>query len=522
MKNRYFFYLSTLAVSSACNVTGDTFGSRPNILIAIADDQSFPYAGAYGCNWVETPGFDRVAANGILFNNCYTPNAKSAPSRACVLTGRYSWQLEEAGNHIGFWPEGKYPTFMEALGTKGYRTGFTGKGWAPGNPGMVDGEVRRLTGTPYQSNKLDPPTDKINRTDYYANFRQFLSENDGGEPWIFWYGATEPHRAYEYGSGVAKGGKSLDQIDKVPDYWPDTEAVRNDMLDYAFEIEHFDKHLCAMLDELEKRGELDNTIVIVTADNGMPFPRCKGLGYHDSVHLPLAIMWPAGLKKPGRVCDELVSFVDIAPTVLHLAGVKAEEVGMEPTGKPIDDILEGKAMAGKRPYLLLGQERHDYGRPGNQGYPIRSIIKDGFMYLHNFKPDLWPAGDPVTGYLNCDGSPTKTEILHMRRENADSTLWSMSFGKFPQEQLYNIAADPQCMENLADDPQYAGLKGQLKDILFKDLTGQNDPRVLGQGDVFDGYPFFEPTSFWFYERYVNGEVKEYQTDWVNPDDYETE
>ena len=110
-------------------------GTRPNILLIVSYDQSYPYAGAYGCDWVRTPGFDFVAENGILFNNCYTPNAKSAPSRAGLLTGRYSWQLEEAGNHITPWPNDRYLTLFEALGENGYRAGFTGKGWAPGDPG---------------------------------------------------------------------------------------------------------------------------------------------------------------------------------------------------------------------------------------------------------------------------------------------------------------------------------------------------------------------------------------------------
>lgn len=493
--------------------------SRPNILIAIADDQSFPHAGVYGCPWVATPAFDRVAAEGILFNNCYTPNAKSAPSRACLLTGRNSWQLEEAGNHIGFWPDGKYPTFCEVLADNGYYAAFTGKGWAPGNPGMANGKLRRLTGIPFQKRKTTPPTPKISNVDYAANFKDFLDSKPAGKPWVFWFGSHEPHRAYEFRSGVAQGKKSLSDIDSVPQFWPDNDTVRYDMLDYAYEIEHFDSHLGAMLTMLEKVGELDNTIIVVTADNGMPFPRCKGLEYEYSNHLPLAIMWKKGIRNAGRIVEQYISFIDLAPTFLCLAGLNAKNCGMEPTGREITDLLANKPRH-DRNYILLGQERHDYGRPQNQGYPIRSILEEGWLYVHNFKPELWPAGNPETGYLNTDGSPTKSVILNARRNGQDTQLWELSFGKHPAEELYHITTDQECLHNLAENPTLTERKERMKRLLFEELRKQQDPRVCGNGDIFDQYPFFQQSSSYFYERYMDGKIEKYQTGWVNPSDYE--
>ncbi len=495
---------------------------RPNILIAIADDQSFPHAGAYGCRWVSTPAFDTVAARGILFNNAYTPNAKSAPSRACVLTGRYSWQLEDAGNHIGHWPAGKYTTVFEALGSHGYTAGYTGKGWIPGNPGkLADGSRRRLIGTPYQEHRTTPPTSHISAIDYAANFDRFLDEAPAGQPWMFWYGGNEPHRFYEYGSGVAKGGKSPADVDRVPAFWPDNDTVRNDMLDYAYEIEYFDRHLGRMLDALQRRGMLDNTIVIVTADNGMPFPRSKGQEYDFSNHLPLAVMWPAGVKDPGRHENGYVNFVDIVPTLLELAGVDAAQVGMEaPSGRSLADIIRGKPVH-DRSQTVLCQERHDYGRPLNQGYPIRSLVRDGYLYLYNFKPDLWPAGHPETGYLNTDGSPTKSFILEMRRQGTDTRYWNLCFGRHPQQELYHIATDRECLVNLAAAPEHAARVEDMKKRLWEVLTQHNDPRVTGDGDVFDRYPFADSTSNDFYERYMGGQIPRYQTGWCYPSDYET-
>ncbi|HKL32687.1 MAG TPA: sulfatase, partial [Tangfeifania sp.] len=418
---------------------------RPNILFAIADDASWKHFGAYGCNWVETPAFDRVAENGILFTRAYTPNAKCAPSRSCILTGRNSWQLEEAANHSPHFPA-KFKTYAEALGENGYWVGSVAKGWAPGNPGEINGERRQLTGPKFDEHKTDPPAKHISNNDYARNFEAFLEERPEGQPFCFWYGSTEPHRAYEFEAGIKKGGKNREQIDEVPAFWPDVDTVRTDMLDYAFEIEYFDSHLQKMLQKLEEIGELDNTLVIVTADNGMPFPRIKGQVYEYSNHLPLAIMWPDGIKNPGRVVTDFVNFIDFTPTYLELAGLSLEEAGLQPvTGKSLTDIFyseeEGNVVP-DRDFVLVGKERHDVGRPDDVGYPVRGIITDGYLYLRNFKPDRWPKGNPETGYLNTDGSPTKTYILDTRRKKGVLDFWQFNFGKRPSEELYNIDDDP--------------------------------------------------------------------------------
>ncbi|TVQ02387.1 MAG: heparan N-sulfatase, partial [Balneolaceae bacterium] len=248
---------------------------RPNILFAISDDISFPHKSAYGTEWVQTPAFDRVADEGVLFNRAYVPNPKCAPSRAIILTGRNSWQLEEAANHWPYFPH-KFKVFTEVLAEHGYFVGATGKKWAPGVAVTKEGEPRSLTGLAYDEHRAEPPTTGISTNDYAANFEAFLNDRPEGTPYFFWYGATEPHRAYEYRSGIEVGGKEISDIENVPDFWPDDDEIRIDMLDYAFEIEHFDYHLGKMLELLEKSGELEHTLVVVTSDNGMPFPRVKG------------------------------------------------------------------------------------------------------------------------------------------------------------------------------------------------------------------------------------------------------
>ena len=522
-RTRLALVLLTLAVA-AYGSTRDASTqqkSRPNILFAIADDWSFGHAGAYGSKWLRTPGVDRIAREGLLFTNAYTPNAKCAPSRAILLTGRHSWQLEDAANHVPFFPP-KFKSWVEALGEHGYFTGMTGKGWGPGVANDAQGKPRQMTGRPFATRKAPAPTTTIGPNDYAGNFADFLDAAPEGQPWSFWYGSNEPHRRYEYGSGAAKGNKKLSDIDRVPGYWADNEIVRNDMLDYAYEVEHFDSHLARMLQLLDERKLLENTIVIVTSDNGMPFPRVKGRTYPFSNRMPLAVMWPRGITGKGRVIDDYVSFVDVASTMIELAALKWNETGMQPNaGRSLTDIFFS-AKTGRvnpqRDHALLGQERHDVGRPHDWGYPIRGIVKDDAVYLRNYEPTRWPAGNPETGYLNTDGSPTKTDILRARREGRDTRLWDLAFGKRPAEEFYDLTRDPDCLTNLADDPASRQRKEQLRQLLERELRAQGDPRQFGKGEVFDRYVYADESTRSFYERFMRGE--KLKAGWVNESDFE--
>ncbi len=494
--------------------------ARPNILFAIADDWS-PHAGAYGTKWVKTPAFDRVAREGILFTRAYTPNAKCAPSRACLLTGRNSWQLKDAANHICYFPP-EFKGWGEALAEHGWFVGHTLKGWGPGVANGADGKPRQMTGKPFNARKAAPPTPEISNNDYAGNFEDFLAAAPAGQPWCFWYGAVEPHRGYEFGSGVAKGGKQLTDIDRVPGMWPDNETVRNDLLDYGFEVEHFDRHLGRMLEALEKRGLLENTLVIVTADHGMPFPRSKGNAYEISNHVPFAAMWKGGIAKPGRTVEDYVSFVDVAPTLIEVAGLTWAETKMaESPGRSLTDIFRSEKSGQVNPardHVLIGKERTDIGRPNDWGYPIRGIIRDEMLYLKNFEPARWPAGNPETGYLDCDGGSTKSFILAAHRESPSNEPWQLCFGMRPAEELYDLKSDPDCLRNLAATPASANRRAHLHEVLVAELKAQGDPRIVGDGSIFDKYPHANPANVNFYERFLAGE--KLKAGWVKESDFE--
>jgi arylsulfatase A-like enzyme len=449
---------------------------RPNVLFCIADDASWPHFGAYGCNWVKTPAFDRLAKAGLLFENAYTPTAKCAPSRAALLTGRNPWQLDEAANHMCYFPA-KFKTFAEALDAHGYFVGHTGKGWGPGVAQTADGKERNL---------LVRTVPRKQPQDFASAFRAFLADRPPGKPFFFWFGSSDPHRPYTAGSGVARGKKTAD-VDRVPAFWPDTDLVRSDLLDYALEVERFDAQVGQVLKVLEESGEQDHTLVIVTSDNGMPFPRVKGHTYELSNHMPLVMAWPDGIRNPGRKVVDYVSFVDLAPTFLDLAGVNARQAGMAAfAGRSLADVFSD--ATGREPsFVLVGRERNDWGRPNLQGYPVRGIVRDRQLLLVNFAPDRWPGGNPEADYPDSDPSPTKALVASARERPELKKYWDLCFGKRSAEELYDLATDPDCVHNLAAAVGSQARKEELRRLLWDTLQAQQDPRVLGTGEVFDRY-----------------------------------
>ena len=334
------------------------------------------------------------------------------------------------------------------------------------------------------------PAKGINRVDYASNFEDFLDQKPKEQPFCFWYGCKEPHRRYEKDSGLLSG-KKLDHV-RVPEFYPDVPEIRSDILDYAVEIDWFDKHLARMLKQLEKIGELDNTLIVVTSDNGMPFPRAKANNYEYGIHMPLAVRWGDKIKS-GRVIDDLISFIDFAPTFLEAAGIK---IPREMTGKSFLKILfstkEGLVDASHN-RILTGRERHTHARPNNFAYPVRAIRTDNYLYIWNLKPNRWPAGDPTgsgdpEGFHDIDACPTKTYLLDNKDNVKIKKYFDLATAKRPEEELYDIKMDPDCINNLAKLSDFKDLTTNLRKELQQALMEQGDPRVLGFGDIFESYP----------------------------------
>ena len=477
-------------------VSGEILAARrPNILFAISDDQSFAHTSIAGCKAVRTPAFDRVAREGVLLNNAFCSSPGCSPSRASLLTGRYTWQLEEAGTHGSDFPK-KFVVYPDLLEQAGYFVGYTGKGWGPGN-WENNGRARNPAGEQFSDRQLNSvPASGIRRLDYAGNFEQFLKARPKDRPFCFWYGGSEPHRVFEKGSGVRLGKEPEDV--EVPAFLPDTPEIRSDILDYCVEIENFDLHLGRMLKKLGELGELDDTIVLVTSDNGMAFPRAKANCYEYGIHVPMAVRWPAQVPG-GRVVDDLVSFVDLAPTFLEAAGETRPE---EMVGKSLMNLLTSKRdgfVDASRKHVFSARERHSCSRWNNRTYPQRAIRSQQYLLIHNFRPKRWPAGAPQKfesdgelgpphgAYHDIDACPTLSYLVAHRQNPEVSRYFRLAVDKRPEWELFDIRRDPGCLANLADDPGYSGAKRQLAEQLTSCLQATGDPRVLDGGEIYESY-----------------------------------
>ena len=464
MKRIFLFsiLLMTLGVEAA---------KRPNILFAFADDWGWPHAGVYGDPVVKTPTFDRLAKEGALFHNAYVSSPSCTPSRGALLTGQYHWRLEGAGNLWSVFPD-KFATYPELLAKAGYVTGVSSKGWGPGRP---ETGGRQLVGPRFKG------------------FNAFLKRRPKDKPFCYWLGTSDPHRGYVKGSGK-KSGMDLSRI-KLFAHFPDSLEVRGDVADYYLEVQRFDRLVGTALAALEEAGELDNTIVVMSGDHGMPFPRCKSNNYDSGARIPLAIRWPAKVKA-GMVVKDFVSLTDLAPTFYETAGVP---IPGDVTGHSLWPLLAGKDKT-DRSYVLHGKERHVPGQeaPDMGGYPTRAIRTHDFLYLHNFRPDRWPAGTPnyqkaaISGawLADCDNGPTKTYMVENKGKDArHRNLYNLSFGKRPADELYDLKKDPDQLKNVAADPKYANTLKTLKKRLFGKLKETGDPRLTGKGPDFDKFPY---------------------------------
>jgi len=450
---------------------------KPNILFAISDDQGYPHASAYGCKFVKTPGFDRIAEEGLLFQNVFCAAPQCSPNRASILTGRYLWQNYEAGTHASLFPA-NLNLFTDYFIEEGYHLGSTGKSWAPG---VID-KTNRVK----NQNLIGKYYNVEDQSEYWKEFQKFLYQRENQEPFFFWFGTYDPHRPYREGSGLASG-KRLEDVD-VPSYLPDSDIVRSDFLDYALMIERFDSNLVKMIEILEDMGELNNTLVIVTSDNGMPYPRAKGNAYDAGVRVPMAIRW--GNKIPaGYVINYLISHIDFAPTLLSAANLP---VYPEIEGKSFLEILlnpDSKERESFRESLFYGRERATSARPNNFGYPVRTIRTQQYQLVWNMKSGRSPAGDRL--HEAEEAAAVMKEIIRLKDNNPQSLkMYENAFGLRPEFEMHNMNADPSGLINLAEDPEYREVFEGLFTSLKEQLIINGDPRLLGKGDIWESYPRF--------------------------------
>ena len=484
-----------VAIATLCLLGSDTLRAetRPNILFCISDDQSYAHTGANGDPIVQTPAFDRVAREGLRFTHAFCDAPTCGPSRSAILTGQHIWRLKEAGNIHSTLPA-KFATYTELLAEAGYSVGYTGKGWSPGRlePG---GRKTNPAGARFDRRNLKPLFKGIRATDYAGNFEDFLKQVPKDEPFCFWLGTSEPHRGFQVGAGKLTGKDPAKAV--VPPIFPDNDIVRNDILDYLVEVEHFDEMVARAIAALEARGELDNTLVVITSDHGMPFPRAKASLYDAGSRVPLAIRWPKGIVNPDRDVKAFVNLSDLAPTFLKVAGLKVPEMM---TGRILGDVLAGKE-ATEMDAAFIAMERHDGCRKGGKGYPCRAIRTRDYLYIYNFEPTRWPSGSPDASvcarslpFGEIDSSPTKTFMMEHRNEHGTARLAELAFGMRPAEELYDLNSDPHQLVNLAGATAMAEMQAALHGRLFDHLRKTHDPRVIGGSVEWDYYPYYGKIS----------------------------
>jgi N-sulfoglucosamine sulfohydrolase len=464
--------LAALAISDNTSwAAPDAPEQRPNIFFAIADDWGWPHGSAYGDPVVKTPTFDQIGRDGVRFQHAFVASPSCTPSRNSLLTGQHFWRLGPGANLWSPLPE-EFRTFPDILAEEGYTVGSMRKVWGPG------------------TDRTPPAAGEA-----YESFAAFLEQKPADQPFCFIFGTTDPHRPFQRNSGVKSGMDPAAVV--VPPMLPDTAKVRADICDYYYEVQRFDREVGEQLRLLEARGELENTLVVMTGDHGWPFPRGKSNLYDLGVRVPLAVQWGARIQTPGRVVDDFVGFADFAPTLLQAAGVAVPKAM---SGRSFLDLLES-TKAGwidpARDHALVGMERHTPSQTDSHGgYPMRAIRTRDYLYIRNFEPDRWPAGAPESAsghpYSDIDGGPTKDELLILRDDPAGKVAFELSVGKRPAEELYVVADDPWQIRNVADQAGYATVLAALRKQLDRELQTTDDPRIAGHGDQFERYPYLGP------------------------------
>lgn len=440
---------------------------RPNILVVMADDWSWPHAGALGDPVVKTPHFDRVAREGVLFDHAFVSTPSCTPSRLSILTGQHHWRLKEGAN-LGGSLRKEFAVYTELLADAGYRIGRYGKGVWPSE---------------HAFRKRDAFGER------FASFEAFLKTRKADEPFCYWHGGQDPHRPYELGVG-ARSGIDPKRV-RPPACLPDHPTVRSDFADYLWEVQRFDRELGMILAKLEAIGELDNTIVVVSGDNGLPFPRCKATLYDTGTRVPLAIRWGAKGRGNRRVTD-FVNLCDLAPTFLEAAGGEIHEAM---TGRSLMPVLTAAASGRVDPtrtFVITGMEQHVYPNPS------RALRTGAFLYIRNREPETWRNGatdgpeaiydfakEPWPGVpgafsYNVDPSPTKQFMRLNRDDDRFKNLINLAFGQRPREELYDLAKDPDQLKNVAADPAYAADLKRLRKQLHQELIRGGDPRVASE------------------------------------------
>ena len=512
--------------------------NRPNIVFAFADDWG-RYASAYaghqasgGLNeLIQTPNFDRVAEEGVLFLNALVPAPSCTPCRSSILAGQYFWQTGLGAILMGaVWDE-SIPTFPLALEEQaGYFIGHTYKVWSPGMTMNAPMGGKRTAFNPagFNFNQFshwvtrharefgegDEGVEQAKAAMYAetrANVRAFLDAVPADRPFCYWWGPTNTHRTWERGSGKALWGIDPDALEgRLPEFLPDVHDVREDAADYLGECLATDAGLGILVEELARADALDDTLLVVSGDHGIPgMPRAKCNLYDIGCEVALAARWP-GRIGAGRVVEDFVNLMDLGPTFCEAGGIEPPDSMSAVSLLSLLSSTDSGQIESQRDHVVTGRERHiAHARKGMLPYPQRALRTRDFIYIINFEPDRWPMGDPIgldggerpeptveelthdtfATLRDMDASPTKAWLVTHREDHDVEPLYDLAFGKRPREELYDLNKDPHYLNNVAGDPAYETVRAELEARLLAVLEAQADPRLMEQPCRYEYEPY---------------------------------
>ena len=509
---------------------------RPNILFAFADDWG-RYASIYKNienasplnNLISTPNIDRIAKEGALFTNALVPAPTCTPCRSSVLSGRYFWQTRLGAILQGaVWDE-NIPSYPRILENAGYHTGATYKVWGPGvcvdttpygdeshyyqKLGASFGGFSFVVNKKVNEGKSIDQSKEVLYDEVRNNFNSFMEDRKKDQPFCYWWGPTNTHREWQKGSGKRFWDiEPNDLKGLMPKNFPDVHDVREDVADYLGECQAFDRGLGVLIKELEESGELDNTLIVVSGDHGIPgFPMAKANLYGVGCEVSLMARLPEEIKA-GLVINDMTNLMDLAPTFLEASGCEIEATM---SGKSLWPRLTGKSGHKEDDWVITGRERHvGNARDKNLPYPHRAIRTQDYLYIYNFHPERWPMGDPKgmddlnapaiewdkiendtrTVYPDIDAGPTKAWMIHNRNQAEHTDNFQRGFGKRPHCELFDLKKDRDQLHNVANDSNYNEIKNRLHDLLMSELKKQKDPRVCEGNCRYESSPYTDVLS----------------------------
>ena len=439
-------FIIIFIISMLGSAFGQQHSSQPNIVLIIADDVGWNDLGCYGNSVVRTPNIDRIAAEGIKFTNAFLTTSSCSPSRTSIISGRYPHNTGAAELHTPLPSE--VVIFPELLKKAGYYTAQAGK-WHMGDA------ARRGFDQILDSGKMGN-----SGADQWAESIENLPE---GKPFFLWLASLDAHRIWNPDS--FRGYHNPDDV-HVPPFLIDDQATRQDLALYYDEISRFDYFIGEVEKQLQSKGIANNTIILIMSDNGRPFPRCKTRLYDSGIKTPLIVKWPDGISNRGLECHSLISSIDIAPTILELAGVPSAP-GFQ--GRSFLPLLNHPSRP-FRNYVFAEHNWHDHEALE------RMVRTRDFLYILNLRPQF-----PNQGPADSNNSASFASLKKMRDSIGLTSAQNEVFmSPRPREELYDCLRDPLQLINLAPDPKLEEKRAELSEVLhlWIEETGDTHPTQI--------------------------------------------